>query len=733
MNFLSLFTLIVVIYYINCAYTIRNKEKFYNELKRDKRGTDFYNSVIDNLKKILDYFVYIDLYKNPPQPASIPNYFPKVDTIARLEKIRSEINNDTYYYDFFRKIRFLIDDYRDAHMSYGLRGFPYPKIGRFLFLCPMKLITVKDKNNNIYMTGEIAFNESDYFQNGTEVFKIIKENLGKPIAKINGKTPFDFIQEFGGKFFKLKNPHANYAFQIHQYMSPFFIYFPFNEDEIMFNVEYENGAKFETEYAIAENVGEVQNLKENHNLHLYYNDINTDNEFMKYLDNYFLDNNYGTPKSLHELLTSFEQSKNIKNNLIYNNKNKNEFNYENLLSENDKKFSKINWDYEYNPGKANSFQCRVDEENELNVIHMPTFGFDNITLIIQLIKNCMEKFDTNEYKIVVILNFNGGGVEYVSQTLIEYIQPYITSRFYSTFRHGKYLNEYYKINFTDNSIVETCEIPSREYVINNIVTIDYGEGVKNFITKPFRRFGQHREEYNKHKKSLKHKRKPNEILIFTDGYSASSASLFTKSLQNEGGAIIVGYNGNPVSDKPFDGSQHFSSVFNLNDLRTLEKNLMKEMEKQNIYFTQICRTGNYFDYRELLVPEEYNIMEVDIVADIYEIYEEEKNYGKFMNKAKEIFKEFETKCNKNNRRLTLFDENCTFDDDKFAHGGHPCDGEGKWDMNKCQKVYCDEGYLMDYKEYKCVKDPCLSKNDSGNSNTKIIQMLIVLLSLIMVF
>ena len=105
----------------------------------------------------------------------------------------------------------------------------------------------------------------------------------------------------------------------------------------------------------------------------------------------------------------------------YIHKDEKELFYRNILTEDNSKNSNIKWDYEYSPGNPRSFQCRVDNDNKLNVIHMPTFDFKNVTLIVQLIKNCVELFDKNEYKIVIILNFNGGGVEYVAQNLIEYI------------------------------------------------------------------------------------------------------------------------------------------------------------------------------------------------------------------------------------------------------------------------------------------------------------------------
>ena len=724
-NKYSLLVFLFLICSIHCGYKILDKEEFYKQQKDNKKGLDYYNNVIDDLKKILNYYVFIDVYKNPPQPSFDDHYFPIVDTFAELENIRSKITEDTNYYDFFRKIREFIDSYKDAHMSYGLNAFPT----KYAFLCPIKLKTIEPENGTIYMTAELAYNDESYFKNGTEVFEVIERNKDVSILSINGQSPFDFMQNFGNKFFNLKNPQATYAFKTHNYLAPFIIYFPFDENEINFKVEYSNGDFFETELAIAEIVNDLND----DNLFYFFNDMKIENEFMNYFKSNFENNEYGVPKSLYELLLDFEKTKGINqnninsNNLIY--RNKQEFNYENVLNEDE---PKITWDIEYVPGNPKYFQCRVDKENELNVIHLPTFSYKNETLIIQLIKDCIGLFDQNNYKIVVILNFNGGGVEVVSQTLIEYIQPHIPSLFYNTLRKGEYLDKYYDNNFKDDSIVETCKIPDKKYVLDHTISIDYGKGVINNVTSVFRRFGQHREEFDKQKKLIKNKRKPNEIIIFTDGYSASAASLFTKSFQNEGGAIVVGYNGNPLSTDIFDGSQHFSSVFHYSDLYELDKDLMEKMEDEGVYFSQICRTSNFFDYRDYKVPEEFGIKEVDVVSNIYEAFDQDVNYDIFMKKAKEIFGEYNNQCNRNNKRLTMFDDKCSFDDDKKAHGGHPCNDEGNWDLNECVKVYCDEGYLLDFKENKCVKDPCVSQKEDYSLNIKMNHILFGLLFLCLI-
>lgn len=62
------------------------------------------------------------------------------------------------------------------------------------------------------------------------------------------------------------------------------------------------------------------------------------------------------------------------------------------------------------------------------------------------------------------------------------------------------------------------------------------------------------------KKAGKSKR-PTDIIIYTDGFSFSATSMFIKGFQNTGGAIIVGYNGNPkLSDDLFDASQSPTNV-----------------------------------------------------------------------------------------------------------------------------------------------------------------------------
>ena len=144
------------------------------------------------------------------------------------------------------------------------------------------------------------------------------------------------------------------------------------------------------------------------------------------------------------------------------------------------------------------------------------------------------------------------------------------------------------------------------------------------------------------RKNMEHKRKPNEILIFTDGYSFSAASLFIQYLQKSGGAIIASYLGNPNrKDKIFDISQSPSPVFTHNLLKIFSpehyNNLlnMNGEENENSWEIQIPGIQTFYDIEDYDNPLEYEVIPPDINSNIYVNFDEEL-YDKFIYKAKEI-------------------------------------------------------------------------------------------------
>ena len=88
----------------------------------------------------------------------------------------------------------------------------------------------------------------------------------------------------------------------------------------------------------------------------------------------------------------------------------------------------------------------------INVYHLAYFIFNDKNKAFGLHKNCTDLFSMNKYNIIIIFNFNGEGIELFAQTMVEYIQPFISSIFYNTLKNGEYLSKYYDINFSDHSI-----------------------------------------------------------------------------------------------------------------------------------------------------------------------------------------------------------------------------------------------------------------------------------------
>ena len=213
-------------------------------------------------------------------------------------------------------------------------------------------------------------------------------------------------------------------------------------------------------------------------------------------------------------------------------------------------------------------------------------------------------------------------------------------------------------------------------------------------------------------------KKPTEIIIYTDGYSFSATSLFIKSLYHFGGAITVGYNGDPDTEKKdFDASQSPTFVLPLRDF--METPIFTTLKKYGFIFNQISYGPSYknqFIEGNLDYPEEFQVTPVDERIDIYNAYDDSL-YQSFIEKAKEIFKKYneEGKCNPDNKNLKMLSKECDKEFDSVTHGGYECGKDGKWTKN-CKPFYCHKNYYFDYVSQKCVKDVIAEKYSIFYSN-----------------
>ena len=386
----------------------------------------------------------------------------------------------------------------------------------------------------------------------------------------------------------------------------------------------------------------------------------------------------------------------------------------------------IEWNY-----TTNGFKCRVDEKNKYNIFYQNTFIFYPYQNIKEIIYNCSKLFHENNYKIIGIESRNEGGMGTIGIYLEQLLQPKIcTNKMLFSIRKNDFLKDnfdLFKKNYLD---YKTCKEPESidKFFLENS---DYYGNITHNRTIVLDEISLDMK-LDLHKKRIEllktnNARKPTDIIIFTDYHSFSATSIFLKSFQQSGGAIIVGYYGNPKDNETIkDSSVSSSGIINY-EWTKFAHNL-----DNNLQFHLQLTGQEFFDYdyqKENPIPQEYKTIPVDEHVDIYEDYSDDI-YDKFINASKIIFDKYNNKCNKNNKLLLLEDNECyNITNEIHAHGGFVCGDNGEWNRTKCQVFYCDIGYYYDTYQKKCIEDLCTkekkeekeedednNKSDNNNKN-----------------
>ena len=662
---------------------------------------------IENLKKLFkEAYIYTDIKKNPPNK----DYFGAVDIIKELGEIPVQ---NRKYYDFFRDIKRILGKIKDGHLNIAAYQSPNGYELQKMSMClPFMFGITGDTRENakIYIT---KYNDCfDKFDENVQ--KFVTEHEKAILEKINDQDPFDYIQNINVEFDPFYNAHSTFtrnmkgAHKINIYSNPL-------SQEQLSNLTFffENGDNITLDYF------------------LFYD--KTDFEDEEFND-FYNQERLKEVKSIDDIsILDIKHEFNKKKNNLKENEN-----------------SEIEWTYYTSDRKI---QCRVDEDNHLNVFTQNTFHYvkEEYKKAVEVVENCTEMFYSNDYPIVGIESYNGGGtckLSYYFQTLLQ--TRILPTEHYSTLK-SPLMKEYVEADIpiitTDPDMyqridIETCE-PFKKFDDMKEIEDDYGDGVKHKRTQYFRVFNS--SDLKEHKKvrekyfALDKLKRPTDIIIFTDTYSFSATSFFIKGLQETGAAILVGYFGNPKSNERMDASQSPSFVGYFKNSDVYKNILDAGFEVRGV---TIYESYNYTYQMANPKPREYLIHPVDEKFDVFEPYTDAL-YDKFMAKAKEVFKKYneEKQCNPDNLEL-LFDPNnkmdCyNFTDDEHAHGGYECNvTTGNW-SNVCKPYYCDIGYYFDKHTEKCVKDICTEgKDDREKSEGRIITwnkftMIIALLALLL--
>lgn len=633
--------------------------------------------IIRNISSILDkFYIYKDIAKKPPIFEGIEDYHHKpIDLINAINNIKTK--NQTYL-NLYQDIYGVLNSVRDAHLNIQLKTLENNiDISNIGICIPFQLYIEVDGNENpvvkIKLYDGCLKNE---YPNQELLDNFINAHINIPLKSINKTDPFEYIQNFG-KYQRYKSKHAQFSKNLDSHYDFHIQAFPLDYSDLT-NIEYEfiNGDIFTYDYLIY-SLSSFTNIDQN--------------EFDKFYQSLINDkkNSYIIP-NIFDAKKLFMKQKEI------------------LLDENNS--NKIAWNF---TTKEGNLKCRVDEENKYNVFLQQRFKFDSIENAIEVMINCSELFYSNSYKIIGLENKNGGGYLLLSNIWHQLIQQKtLDKNFFALINNEKSFEFFNKEKSYANKVnIETCKFNGNLEDFGKI-TDDYGYSDKfkenithnrtkvlyDYIDKSMRKKLENIRKKNVNKKeNLKN---PTDIIIFTDSYCYSACSVFIKSFQNTGGAIIAGFNGNPkLGLDEFDASQSASSVEAIKDKEYYDLQSLGYI----INGITFAETFDSSYQNPNPKPREYAIDLVDERVPIYAPYSDNL-YNDFIKKANDIFKKYENNCNKNNTKFLLDDENCFVNDTR--KGGHPCGENGEWDMTKCEAYYCQLGYYYDQFKKECVLDIC---------------------------
>ena len=645
--------------------------EFFDKINKIEISEQDSTNLISYLTQILERYVYLDIARNPPQPPDNDEYHNRVNLIKMLNEINTHKQS---LYDFYREVKLVICSCQDLHLSITLNK-EFEKglsLGNSLFVSPYILSIEKGK---VYAN---PFNE-EYFEQTEEdknIIKFIEDNNVNPIESINGIDPLVYIRQFNKGFNILKSRQAQFV--LNQRIIPMMPIsgFPFDIEDLKdINIKYENEG------------GEINT---------YYKVIHNNDDTKAFLSKYFIlpKNNEPFNLNMPKLKEYFFRPQKKSN----------------------RKLEEIKWDKEIEEGQL---KCRVDNQNKVNVIYQSSFMLSEAEKAYQFFIDCFNSFYKNNYKIVVIEQFNGGGYVIFADIFKEFLNLHQPAIDYMSYRYNDDVKNYVaKNNYMKE--IETCERKQSDNIFDEKnVEDDYGvdtDGIKikHNRTKIFDLSFVPEDDFIKIKKK-KNIRKPHEIIIFTDGFSYSATSIFIKGIQLDGGAIIVGYAGDP-DENEFDSSQSPTPVFSTEGAKD---GLSKNIEKLNFTLGYpMMEMFNRLDDEndtEINYPLEYQINPIDERAQIFNSYDD-SNYQEFIDEALKIFDKYEKKCNPNNKNLLFITKDCKFED-KNMHGGYQCNDDGTW-SKICVPSYCDNGYYFDRINKECKKNVCITKSLSDDDKNK---------------
>ena len=651
--------------------------------------------IMNQFTEVIEAYAFKDILKSPPNESENKTYHYYCDIDQEIKTIKE--TQYSSFYDWFYSMQILIQKTHDLHLAFSLNketNHEYQNILNFQYYLPF----------HFYLIGkDVYILSNDYFnQLGIQVPSEIEEYQEKKVVSINGKDPLSFIREFGERFTGLKSSHAKFTYA---------------QNSIKFGTLVSTVTREYLNKDIIVQYEDVKNVVKYNYRMIFFNTNKMSMKAQKNMKNY-LKNAYKKILKIEDIIETEE---------IYEKKQQLK---QQQLKENKKEETNIKFIH-----NDEIIICYVDEINKVNSLVITTFSpdEDKIESFMETVKKCASSFDENTYPIQIILPQNGGGYVHLGQFVEKLFAPSDDITLIGATRISPLTERIMKTGYAESiQNTEKCEPFEYEPIddlgtwYTNPVKIQYGN-VTHSITQP-----SLLPYFDLSDFKMKNQRKPSELVIYTDAFCYSCCSLFTKGFKERGSAIIVGYNGDPSLEgvKEFDVGQSPTTVEMVDShYPTPETSAMKRLGFTMTFSFYETFRFNY-KYNEKY-PREFIIDEIDVRSP-FNIFDSNTMiyFSQFTNK---VVQTYQSQCNAKNKRLVKIDNKCDENvqqKDEHARGGYVCGNDYKW-TNECVIANCEEGYVFDYDQQKCIDDVCYLRIKQSNM-LRVLIIVIVVISCVIV-
>ena len=458
---------ILLLIFVICLIT--GQDDPYNQLINENVSEEYCNQVINNMTKTLDEgYVYLDFLKAPKQPDGQEDYIPKVDLITELNAIN---RTDRTFYDFYRDIENVLERTRDGHFSMYARVSPgnFP-LNQSYFCIPYTytLSEVKNEQGEV-TTAFLTIEPRNACKEGysSDVLAKIDEMKGKKILEINNLDPYEYLDQMSKKGRVIHSPQARFVL-IRRMISELPVqYYPLKKEEVNVSIKFDG-------------VDELLNLD-----YQFVKKDKLDEDFKKFYDE--------------------EQKRHLKHKMPFPTFEEVELKYkiQKGLFKDSLKDDEVAWDLK---SRGGNLKCKVDDTNKLNVFYQNSFSPADFYDYENVMYECFSKFYSNDYKIVIIEDQNGGGYSELCLPFTQYVRPNILKPNTGSMRSSDLILKNFFIN-DENLNPETCfPYTEKDDLLHGIID-QYSDDVFHQRTKNVEIFNIYEKKNNGKKKKRIFRRK----------------------------------------------------------------------------------------------------------------------------------------------------------------------------------------------------------------------------------